>query len=51
MQQKLARRFSEDEEAFLVTLAAQVALELVNAQMRGSHSLSHPETVFRVHPA
>lgn len=35
MQQRQSRRFSEDEEAFLVTLAAQIALEIVNAQMRG----------------
>lgn len=43
MQQKQVRRFSEDEEAFLVTLAAQIALELVNAQMRGNHSLASSE--------
>lgn len=35
MQQRESRRFSEDEEAFLVTLAAQIALEIVNAEMRG----------------
>jgi len=34
MQQSDARRFSEDDEAFLVTLAAQIALEIVNAKMR-----------------
>jgi phosphotransferase system enzyme I (PtsP) len=45
MQQKQVRRFSEDEEAFLVTLAAQIALELVNAQMRGNHSLASPENI------
>lgn len=38
MQQNMMRRFSEDEEAFLVTLAAQLALEIANAQMRGSLS-------------
>lgn len=36
MQQKSIRRFSEDEEAFLTTLAAQIALEIVNAEMLGS---------------
>ncbi|MDT0595427.1 phosphoenolpyruvate--protein phosphotransferase [Glaciecola petra] len=36
MQQKNIRRFSEDEEAFLVTLAAQIALEIVNAEMLGA---------------
>ena len=36
MQQSEMRRFSEDEEAFLVTLAAQLALEIANAQMRGA---------------
>lgn len=36
MQQADMRRFSEDEEAFLVTLAAQVALEISNAQIRGA---------------
>lgn len=40
MQQCQARRFSEDEESFLVTLAAQVALEIVNAQMRGEQSFT-----------
>lgn len=36
MQQQTIRRFSEDEEAFLVTLAAQIALEIVNAKMVGA---------------
>lgn len=36
MQQSEMRRFSEDEEAFLVTLAAQVALEITNAEIRGA---------------
>lgn len=36
MQQESIRRFSEDEEAFLVTLAAQIALEIVNAEMLGN---------------
>ncbi|NMH60341.1 phosphoenolpyruvate--protein phosphotransferase [Alteromonas ponticola] len=38
MQQGEMRRFSEDEEAFLVTLAAQVALEITNADIRGALS-------------
>lgn len=36
LQQQQQRRFSEDEEAFLVTLAAQLALEIVNAEARGA---------------
>lgn len=36
LQQTEMRRFSEDEEAFLVTLAAQLALEITNADMRGA---------------
>lgn len=36
LQQSEMRRFSEDEEAFLVTLAAQLALEITNADMRGA---------------
>lgn len=39
MQQADMRRFSEDEEAFLVTLAAQIALEITHAEIRGA--LSH----------
>ena len=35
MQQKSIRRFSEDEEAFLVTLATQIGLEIANAEIRG----------------
>ncbi|MBT1452191.1 phosphoenolpyruvate--protein phosphotransferase [Glaciecola sp. XM2] len=46
MQQKKARRFSEDEEAFLVTLAAQIALEIVNAQMRGNSAALDNGTPF-----
>jgi len=38
MQQKSIRRFSEDEEAFLVTLATQIALEIANAEMLGYSS-------------
>jgi phosphotransferase system enzyme I (PtsP) len=44
MQQRQARRFSEDEEAFLVTLAAQIALEIVNAEMRGEPLSSQADT-------
>ncbi|NVK55201.1 MAG: phosphoenolpyruvate--protein phosphotransferase [Alteromonadaceae bacterium] len=36
MQQSAKRKFSEDEEAFLVTLAAQIALEISNAETRGA---------------
>lgn len=36
MQQSAMRKFSEDEEAFLVTLAAQIALEISNAETRGA---------------
>ncbi|GAC16802.1 phosphoenolpyruvate--protein phosphotransferase [Aliiglaciecola lipolytica] len=35
LQQKKKRRFSEDEEAFLVTLSTQIALEIVHAETRG----------------
>ncbi|TDF38329.1 phosphoenolpyruvate--protein phosphotransferase [Alteromonadaceae bacterium M269] len=35
VQQEEQRRFSEDEEAFLTTLAAQMALEVVHTQARG----------------
>ena len=41
LQQTDLRRFSEDEEAFLVTLAAQLALEITNADIRGALTLSH----------
>lgn len=40
MQQQAMRRFSENEEAFLVTLAAQLALEITNAEIRGALSNS-----------
>lgn len=40
LQQKSKRRFSEDEEAFLVTLAAQVALEIMHAEVRGVLALN-----------
>lgn len=35
MQQKSTRRFGEDEEAFLVTLANQISFEIANAEIRG----------------
>ncbi len=36
LQQQDSRRFSEDEEAFLVTLAMQLAVEIASAKARGS---------------
>lgn len=39
LQQHKKRRFSEDEEAFLVTLAMQLAVEIANAKARGSINL------------
>lgn len=39
LQQHHKRRFSEDEEAFLVTLAMQLAVEIANAKARGSINL------------
>lgn len=39
MQHTSVRRFNEDEEAFLTTLAAQIALELINAEILGSFSV------------
>lgn len=36
LQQQQMRRFSEDEEAFLVTLATQLAVQIANAKARGS---------------
>lgn len=41
MQQESIRRFSEDEEAFLVTLAAQIALEIVTAETLGTLNLEN----------
>ncbi|MFQ3197051.1 MAG: phosphotransferase system enzyme I (PtsP) [Paraglaciecola sp.] len=40
LQQYKKRRFSQDEEAFLVTLAMQLAVEIVNAEARGRFSLA-----------
>lgn len=46
LQQSEMRRFSEDEEAFLVTLAAQLALEITNADIRGAlNNTSSIETI------
>jgi phosphotransferase system, enzyme I, PtsP len=36
LQQRKKRKFSQNEEAFLVTLAAQIAVQIANAQARGS---------------
>ena len=44
LQQRAKRRFSDDEEAFLVTLATQIALEIANAEIRGALS-SQPQSV------
>lgn len=41
MQQESIRRFSQDEEAFLITLAAQIALEIVNAETLGTLNLEN----------
>jgi phosphotransferase system enzyme I (PtsP) len=41
MQQESIRRFSEDEVAFLITLAAQIALEIVNAETLGTLNLDN----------
>ncbi|AWL11042.1 Phosphoenolpyruvate--protein phosphotransferase [Saliniradius amylolyticus] len=40
LQQKRKRRFSEEEEAFLVTLTAQLALEVAHAEARGALNFS-----------
>lgn len=47
LQQEGKRRFSEDEEAFLVTLSAQLALEIVHAEARGLLSLNEDNTVHK----
>ena len=41
MQQESIRRFSEDEEAFLVTLAAQIAFEIVTSETLGTLNLDN----------
>lgn len=48
MQQKSIRRFSEDEESFLVTLATQIGLEIANAEIRGVLDVNS-ETNFDAH--
>jgi phosphotransferase system enzyme I (PtsP) len=45
MQQKSIRRFSEDEEAFLVTLATQIGLEIANAEIRGVLDVNSETTI------
>lgn len=48
MQQKSIRRFTEDEESFLVTLATQIGLEIANAEIRGVLDVNS-ETNFDTH--
>lgn len=48
MQQKSIRRFTEDEESFLVTLATQIGLEIANAEIRGVLDVNS-ETNFGTH--
>lgn len=55
VQQKQSRRFGEEEEAFLVTLAAQMALEIANAEVRGAlrvgemkHQSNRPNIIYGV---
>ncbi len=43
VQQKRKRRFDESEEAFLVTLSAQLAGVIAHAKATGAFSLNHPE--------
>lgn len=40
LQSKTRRRFAEEEESLLITLAAQMALEVANAEARGALKLS-----------
>lgn len=47
LQQKDKRRFSEDEEAFLITLCAQLSLEVVHAEARGLLSLTEENPVHK----
>ncbi|MCY7294272.1 phosphoenolpyruvate--protein phosphotransferase [Alteromonas sp. a30] len=42
IQDKQTRKFGEEEEAFLVTLAAQMALEIANAEVRGVIRVNEP---------
>jgi len=55
IQQKRKRKFGQDEEAFLITLAAQMASEIANAEIRGvlrlgevNHQSDKPQTIFGV---
>ncbi|MFC6440876.1 phosphoenolpyruvate--protein phosphotransferase [Bowmanella sp. JS7-9] len=51
LQQQARRLFNEDEEAFLVTLAAQIALVIVHSEARGAldtHALL-PRATFQTH--
>ncbi|MFC3122386.1 phosphoenolpyruvate--protein phosphotransferase [Agaribacter flavus] len=45
LQQEISRRFSEDDEAFLITLAAQVALYIANAEMQGQLKFSEEQAL------
>lgn len=44
IQQKSRRRFEEEEESLLITLAAQMALEVANAEARGALKLGNTES-------
>ena len=46
LQQKQKRRFSEEEEAFLVTLAMQLASEIVTAEARGLLNVSEDPSIY-----
>ena len=55
IQQKRKRKFGQDEEAFLLTLAAQMASEISNAEIRGvlrvdeiNHQSDKPKTIYGV---
>lgn len=45
IQQKTSRRFAEEEEALLITLAAQMALEVANAEARGALKLGNANSI------
>lgn len=44
VQQKSRRKFAEEEEALLITLGAQMALEVANAEARGALVISESKT-------
>lgn len=48
IQQKSRRRFAEEEEALLITLAAQMALEVANAEARGALKLATSENAIQL---